>query len=98
MSFYFSISLKIQIEISYFGAADLLMVKFMARLAKLESKSPVKTLLLGPGAGLTAVAWGPTVTPPVTPDGCNRSPKASKPKTNRQTHTQTDTSETKMNE
>ena len=70
----------------YFGVAVLLIVRFMARLAKLESKSPVKTLLLGPGAGLTAaVDWGPIATPPVTPDGCNRSPNASKPK-NSNTH------------
>ena len=51
------------------------MVRFMARLAKLESKSPVRTLLDEELTGLAGIA--PVA--PVFPDGWSRSPNASNP-------------------
>lgn len=54
------------------------MVRFMAKLAKLESKSPVRTLLLAAGDGLGPPAWKPAA-PTEPPDGWRRSPNASNP-------------------
>lgn len=73
-----SVSKQLIWEQTYFDGCDLLIVKFIARLARLESRSPVKTLLLVPLAGLADAVCGPAATPE-TPDGCNRSPNASNP-------------------
>ena len=56
------------------------MVKFMAKLAKLESRSPVRTLLLdAAGVGLGPPDWKPPAEPTAPPDGWSRSPNASNP-------------------
>ena len=56
------------------------MVRFMAKLAKLEPKSPVRTLLLAAGDGLGPPALKPAA-PTEPPEGWRRSPNASNPKT-----------------
>lgn len=53
------------VQNTHLGVCVLLMVRFMARLAKLESKSPVRTLLDEELAGLAGIA--PVA--PVFPDG-----------------------------